>query len=189
MNGMPIGGKTMKISRLLGLALVVMLLFGTIAAGTLKAGAQSGTTPQAQLQGCDVEDDDTAEVPDSEGPDTDDVQCGQQDGPEDKDADADSVDEQSPSYIGSLAADDASYEGMNEADEAAALAGIAKISEEKAKDAASSAYPNATVVKVELDNENGVVVYSVELSDGSDVKVDAGNAEVLHTEAAGQAED
>jgi uncharacterized membrane protein YkoI len=35
---------------------------------------------------------------------------------------------------------------------------------------------------VELDNENGVVVYSVELDNGLDVKVDAGNGNILHTE-------
>ena len=46
----------------------------------------------------------------------------------------------------------------------------------------------ATVVKVELENENGAVVYSVELSDGSDVKIDAGAAAILHTEAPGESE-
>jgi uncharacterized membrane protein YkoI len=179
----------MKISRLLGLSLVAMLLLGTIAAGTQKAWAQSRSTPQAQPQGCDVEDEDTAEVPDAEASDKDDVQCGQQDGPQDVDTEADSLEEQSPSYTGSLTVDDTGYEGLNEAEEAAALAGMASINEEEAKAAALSANPNTTVVKVELDNENSVVVYSVELSDGSDVKVDAGTAMVLHTEAAGQAED
>jgi uncharacterized membrane protein YkoI len=33
-----------------------------------------------------------------------------------------------------------------------------------------------------LDNENGSLVYSVELSNGTDVKVDASNGAVLHAE-------
>lgn len=43
--------------------------------------------------------------------------------------------------------------------------------------------------KVELDNENGSLVYSVQLTDstgkGQDVKVDAGTGQVLHAEADG----
>jgi len=34
------------------------------------------------------------------------------------------------------------------------------------------------------DNENGALVYSVELSNGLDVKVDAGNGTILSTEQA-----
>jgi uncharacterized membrane protein YkoI len=39
---------------------------------------------------------------------------------------------------------------------------------------------------VELENENGSVVYSVELTQSGkayDVKVDAGNGQILHSEA------
>ena len=77
---------------------------------------------------------------------------------------------------------------MSEAGEAAALAGQAKISVEEAKAAALAANPGATVVKAELDNENGALVYSIELSNGSDVKVDAGNGAILHTETGGDNE-
>jgi uncharacterized membrane protein YkoI len=179
----------MKVSRLLGLALVAMLVFGSIVAGTSRALAQSGPTPQPQAQGCDVEDNDAAEAPEANAPDTDDVQCGEQGGVEDGSPEADSAQEQSPSYTGSLLADEAKYEGMSEADESAALAGQASISEADARSAALSASPGATVAKVELDNENGAIVYSVELSDGSDVKVDAGNAAVLFTDSGGDIED
>jgi uncharacterized membrane protein YkoI len=178
----------MKTSHLLGLALVVMLLFGAIAVGTSRASAHSGTTPQAQAQGCDIEDGDSVEAPDAEAADTDDIQCGRQDGSENEAVNADGIDEQSPSYMGSLAVDETQYEGMSEVEESAALAGQASISEEQAKTAALWANPGTSVVKVELDNENGVVVYSVELSDGSDVKVDAGTATILHIESAGDAE-
>ena len=97
-------------------------------------------------------------------------------------------DEQSPSYTGSIAVDQTATDGMSEAGEAAALAGQAKISVEEAKAAALAANPGATVVKAELDNENGALVYSVELSNGSDVKVDAGNGAILHTETGGDNE-
>ncbi|MGQ9503213.1 MAG: PepSY domain-containing protein [Candidatus Oleimicrobiaceae bacterium] len=91
---------------------------------------------------------------------------------------------QAPSYAGSIVVDQARFEGMSEADEAAALQGMAIISADQAKAAAEAANPGATAVKVELDNENGTLVYSVELSNGLDVKVDAGNGAVLHTEQA-----
>ncbi len=41
---------------------------------------------------------------------------------------------------------------------------------------------------IELDVENGYLVYSVQLKDGHDVKVDAGNSSVLATQAADVAE-
>ncbi len=71
--------------------------------------------------------------------------------------------------------------GGNEPTEAAALQAAAKITPEQAKQAALAARPG-TVNKVELDNENGSVVYSVEITANgamTDVKVDAGNAKVL----------
>lgn len=93
-------------------------------------------------------------------------------------------DEQVPSYDSAIRVDDAQYEGMSEADEAAALAGQATVTPEEAEAAALSANPGTTAVTVELDNENGALVYSVELDSGLDVKVDAGNGTVLHTEQA-----
>lgn len=92
---------------------------------------------------------------------------------------------QSPLYTGSIVVDESQFEGVSEADEAAALQRRATISAEQAKVAAEKANPGVTAVKVELDNENGVLVYSVELSNGLDVKVDAGNGTILHTEPAG----
>jgi uncharacterized membrane protein YkoI len=98
----------------------------------------------------------------------------QEDGPDQQ--------EQTPYYSGSIAVDQAEYEGMSEADEAAALQGMATISAEEAKAAAAGANAGATPLTVELDNENGVLVYSVEMSNGLDVKVDAGNGQVVHIE-------
>ena len=41
------------------------------------------------------------------------------------------------------------------------------------------------MVKAGLDNENGYLVYSVQLSNGADVKIDASTAKVLHAEQPG----
>lgn len=97
--------------------------------------------------------------------------------------------EQFPSYGSSIRVDDTQYEGISEADEAAALAGLATITPEQAKDAALKANPGTTVVKTELDNENGALVYGVELSNGMDVKVDAGNGMVLYVDSGNDHED
>ena len=73
---------------------------------------------------------------------------------------------------------------VSEADEAASLAQLATVTPDEASQAALASQPGS-VVKVELDNENGNVVYSVEIDTGSgvvDVKVDAGNATVLVSE-------
>ncbi len=90
---------------------------------------------------------------------------------------------QNPSYTGSVTVDQAATAGMSEADEAAALQGKATLSAANAEAAALAANPGATVVKTELDNENGALVYSVELSSGADVKVDAGNGAILFTDS------
>jgi uncharacterized membrane protein YkoI len=95
---------------------------------------------------------------------------------------SDQVDEQQPQYAGSIQIDDSQYQGMSEAEEEAALQGYATVTP---AEAAIAANPGTTIVKTELDNENGVLVYSVELSNGMDVKVDAGTGTVLHTEPAG----
>jgi uncharacterized membrane protein YkoI len=84
--------------------------------------------------------------------------------------------DQSPTYMCSITVTE-NQEGN--------LASLAKITADQARDAALAANPGTTATQVELDNENGCLVYSVELSNGADVKVDAGNGQVLHTEAAG----
>ena len=99
------------------------------------------------------------------------------------------VEDESPSYTSSIVAphpaDDGSETADDEAAEAAALADLATITADQAQAAALAAVPG-TVIQVELDNENGSVVYSVEVDTGNgiiDVKVDAGNGTVLHQDA------
>ena len=90
---------------------------------------------------------------------------------------------QDPSYRSSVTTAD--NQTTDEASEAAGLQTLAKISAEDAKAAALAKVPG-TACQVELDNENGNVVYSVEVTTAQgvvDVKVDAGSATVLAQEA------
>lgn len=68
------------------------------------------------------------------------------------------------------------------------LTALAKVTEEQAKQAALNANPGATVKNASLENEVGNLVWGIELSNGSDVKIDAGNGSVLKTEKADQVE-
>jgi len=155
-------------------ALTGVFLLGSLAIAPVFAQTQHTSPPtQAVVQG---PNDGSAED-NVQGPDLDNV--------EEQVGDQNQVDEQQPQYTGSITVDEAQYKGMSEADEAAALQSKSTITSAQAEAAALAANPGTTVVKTELDNENGVLVYSVELSNGSEVKVDAGNGTVLHTEQAG----
>lgn len=94
-------------------------------------------------------------------------------------------DDRDPSYTSSITAPE-DPKGQSEADEAAALASLATITEAQAGDIALVAVPGE-VTEIELDHENGGVVWSVEVTatDGSahEVVVDAGNGDVLAQEA------
>jgi len=97
--------------------------------------------------------------------------------------------EQDPNIKGSIAApaESEAAEGQeNEAAESKQLEGLAKIDQAAAEKAALDAVPG-TVKDAELGNENGFVVWEVEVqaSDGTlqEVKVDAGNGQVLAQEA------
>jgi uncharacterized membrane protein YkoI len=95
---------------------------------------------------------------------------------------------QSPAYQSSIRVPD---QQNGERGEAARLATLAKIDASRANAAALAQVPG-TVLKVALDNENGNLVYSVEIKTASneikDVKVDAGNGSVLHVDAGGDEE-
>lgn len=99
-------------------------------------------------------------------------------------------DQQDPNLNGSVTVpneqgDTGQETSDDEAKEAAELAKLAKVSKAEAIAAATQAV-RGQAGKVELDNENGSVVWSVEVTSGSthvDVKVDAGNGKVLATDA------
>ncbi len=92
---------------------------------------------------------------------------------------------QDPNLNGSIQSPE--DESASEADETKALEGLAKISAADAEKAAVAAVPGGTVNSTELGNENGSVVYEVDMTDANgtalEVKVDAGNAEVLDQSA------
>lgn len=97
--------------------------------------------------------------------------------------------EQDPNIKGSIAAPaekDAEKDAENEGAEAKQLEGLAKIDRAAAEKAALDAVPG-TAKDAELGNENGYVVWEVEVQ-GSvgtlrEVKLDAGNGQVLAQEA------
>jgi uncharacterized membrane protein YkoI len=92
---------------------------------------------------------------------------------------------QEPNYVGNIKVTDTN--AKDEASEATALQGLAEISQADAEKAALAEVPGTVVVKTSLDNENGYLVYSVEIKDAqgkvSDVKIDAGSGTVLIVEA------
>lgn len=99
-------------------------------------------------------------------------------------------DTQDPALNGSVQASE--IEGQSEAEESATLESLASITADEAGQAALTANPGATVNSVELENENGSVVFEVDMTDSSgaalEVKVDAGNGAVLAQES-GQDDD
>jgi uncharacterized membrane protein YkoI len=183
--------------------MAVLTILALLAAGTLgftgsRALAQQGqptATPQVQAQpaaeiqsGNQVEDgmpDSSREIAGAEAPEiaseaetSDEAGSGTDSGP----------DVQEPVYAGSIAISPDQNSGLSESDEAGALQAKAVITPAEAESAALAANAGTSVVKTELDNENGTLVYSVELSSGSDVKVDAGSGAILHTDAGGNNE-
>jgi len=89
------------------------------------------------------------------------------------------VNEQYPNYTGSIKAPE------NATDQQ--LATLAKISPDQAKASAlkDPTVAGGTVTSVSIDNENGNLVYSVQIVKGStsyDVKVDAGTGNILFIE-------
>lgn len=185
----------MKINRFVTLAALAVIVVGAMGfAATTRSFAQGGQPPAAtpQAQDCSAQADDDASESATAGPDADSVemQCGEQvedgqkDGGEAQEAPGKAdTGAQEPALSSSITVDQAQSEGLSEADEGAALQSKALISAGDAESAALAANPGASVVKTELDNENGALVYSVELDSGVDVKVDAGNGQILFTDS------
>lgn len=97
-----------------------------------------------------------------------------------------------PAYTGTVAAPAEQADGQegagSEDQEKAALQKLATVSQKQAEQAAVAAVPG-TVTETDLGNENGFVVYSVEVNgtDGSvtEVTVDAGDASILAQQGQG----
>lgn len=156
-------GLTKRLYLVAGLVAILAIAFSAVTLTSRLTSAQ-GPDPTPTAQTTDEQDD--ADEADDAG-----------------EADTDADDVQEPQLNGSISVDESQYEGLSEADEAAALAPLATITADEASAAAQAEVPG-DVQEVELDNENGSLVYSVEIG-GQDVKVDAGTGAVLHIEADG----
>jgi uncharacterized membrane protein YkoI len=154
----------MKVNKFFALALIAVMAIGVMGFVSTKVHAKSGTQPAPQAQ--------VTETPDNEqavGPDTD------------------SVEEQ----VGDQNAQDTTADSANEPVEAkssdgqdSAPTGTPSISADAALLAAQT-YLNTTASgTATLDDENGKLVYSVDLN-GSDVKVDAMSGVVLGVDQVG----
>ncbi|MGC1524559.1 MAG: PepSY domain-containing protein [Phormidesmis sp.] len=78
-------------------------------------------------------------------------------------------------------------EDENEAQEMAQYEALATITADQAKQTAEAAQ-DSTATKVELDEEDGSLVYEVEFAN-AEVLVDAGDGKILKTELEGEEED
>lgn len=170
----------MKLSRAQRILFTGLAAVGvTAGAAGLASAATATSTPSPTVA---VAQQGTADAP--EAGDTADVgNSATVDAPEAGDT-ADSANEadEAPGYTSSITVADGADTGTeNDSAETAQLAGLAKINAAQAKEAAVVAVPGTPAVPV-LENENGNVVYSVSVSTTSgiiDVKVDAGNGQVL----------
>ncbi len=151
----------MKLNRFVAMAALTLLVVGAMGVVTVRTFAQSPTPPATQGQVPAAQDDEADAA--TQGPDTDtqDVQEGPQNGPD--------------------TGTDAEAEGSSDGQDAAPL-GTPAITADVAQ-ATAEKYLNAgTASQVELDDENGQLVYSVEIN-GTDVKVDAMTGSVLGAES------
>lgn len=192
----------MKIYRFVAMAMLALLVVAGVGLMSTRTFAQSAPPPAVQAQATEAPAQPEAtqapaqpeatestatgateptDVPGSEG-----TEAAHTEGVDDPAGDQAGQDEQEPLYSSSISVPETQDDNLSESDEAAALAGLAKITADEAAAAALAANPGTTVVKTELENENGALVYSVELDNGLDVKVDAGNAAILYTHPDGE---
>lgn len=122
----------------------------------------------------------SAEVTANNEPDAETNDDQQQDGETADDAVGGEV--QDAAYTGTLKADEAAYQNLSVEARCAALQKAAKVTAEQAQSVVLKAHLGSSVVKVELDIEDGYLIYDVELSNQDDVKVDAGDGSILMVE-------
>jgi uncharacterized membrane protein YkoI len=180
----------MKINRFVALAVIALLIVGAMGAFSLKVFAKGNTAPAAQVTqapDCSQDQTDGIETQDM-GADTDniDLQCSDQNTPDGQGATNDVYTDTTELQEGDQNAPDeqeaigADTEGTTDA-ETTAL-GTPAITAEQAQAAALAAH-SGTVIKTELDDENGQLIYSIELDSGLDVKVDAMTGAILSTDS------
>ncbi len=171
----------MKINRFIALGAIALLVVAAMGAISMKVFAQT-FSPAKQSQDC-VQENDNTEVESADNTDADQEECGDQNEADGQEtvgsADTDNIEEQ----VGDQNASDTGPEEVESADgQEAAPTATPAITAEAAQKTAETYLNAGTATKVELDDENGQLVYSVEFSNGTDVKVDAMSGKVLGTE-------
>ena len=163
----------MKINRFVALSLIALLVVGAMGAISYRVFARSGAIHSSQTvlttQDCSQDQADGTESHAATDTDNVDLQCGDQNALDVKEA---------------TGAQEATDEGESKDGAEAAPTGTPAISADQARTAALAVHPG-TVSKTELDDENGQLVYSVQFSDSTDVKVDAMTGQVVTTETEG----
>ncbi len=156
----------MKINKIVTLAAIALLLVGAMGAISTKAFAQTSTPPaQTQQQNTSPSDQAGTEVKNAADTDNVNEQVGDQSGPD---------------------TEQGGPEGKSSDGKDEAPVGTPAITAQAAQQAAE-AYLNAgTASQVQLDDENGKLVYSVQFPNGTDVKVDAMTGSVLGAETDGK---
>ncbi|MBE0688109.1 MAG: PepSY domain-containing protein [Anaerolineaceae bacterium] len=171
----------MKINKFFALAVVAVMAIGVMGFYSTRAHAQSGTTPAPQVQVTEADTDNVEENVEEQVGD----QNVQDTVVTDIETDTDNIDEQVGEQVedglpdGNEAVETKSSDGQD-----AVPTGTPSISSNSALQAAQ-AYLNTTASgTATLDDENGILVYSVDLN-GSDVKVDAMTGIVLGVDQVG----
>lgn len=155
----------MKISKFIALAAIALMAIGAMGFISTRAHAQGANSSAPQVQVTQAPDKETAT-----GTDTDQVQ----------------------EQVGDQTGSDTAVDTGNETSEVAGKdgqdavpTGTAAISADAAVKAAQTYMKSTSTGKATLDDENGKLVYSVDLN-GSDVKVDAMTGIVLGVDQAGE---
>lgn len=149
------------------LAALGLLLGGSIG-GVVRANAQAGARTQAEAEQ-KASYKSSIQVPNDD---------------KDEGEEGDEADEKGEAAEGNEADEQNEATSPKEQAEAAQYQKLARITADQARTAALASVPG-TAQSVELENEDGNLVYGVSIKTASgerDVKVDAGNGKVLHVE-------
>ncbi len=162
----------------IGLLAVLVLLAGVVGMSLVRSTAASAAAKPAATPSVSANAQDTDQVEEQVGDqnEADDQSEAAEPAKADEAGPDETTDQSEPGIVGSVAVPDP---------EPSDLSGLAKITAAKAEALALAANAGTTVVKTELDNENGYLVYSVELASGTGVKVDAGDGTILASQDAG----
>lgn len=153
----------MKINRIVALAAIALLVVGAMGAISMKVFAQTSTPPaQTQEQITSQSNQEGTEVKSATDTDNINEQVGDQSGPD--------TEQQGQEEKSSDSNDQAPV-------------GTPAITAQAAQQAAETYLNAGAASHVQLDDENGKLVYSVEFPNGTDVKVDAMSGSVLGADA------